>query len=728
MYIALVNIHGLVRSENIEMGRDADTGGQIRYVIDLINQLSENPDVQVDLFTRKIGDKRVSEDYQKPIEQINENCRIVRLPCGSSKYIRKEKLWPYLDEYVDRMIEYFRKEKREPDIIHGHYADAGYIAREISNVFNTPMVFTGHSLGRNKLDYLLSLGMSRERVEEYYFMNKRIKEEEENLRKADLVITSTEYERDELYTVYENSSIPKFQVIPPGLNLGKFFPYYHYEIQDPSITEEQKLAQYDMVKELNRFYNNPDKPIILALCRPERRKNIDVLIGVYGKSKELQALANMAIVAGIRDDINSMEEGEQQVLTDMLLLMDRYDLYGKMAIPKHHSPERDVPELYRLAAMRRGIFVSAASVENFGLTFIEASATGLPFIGTNRGGVRDINKQCSSGILVNVENPDEIREAMLQLLTDEQHWDDLSRNGIEHTREVYNWKNHCEIYMNCLEELCEKYRQGKIRKAPYAKSLAKRMSSISYLLIVDIDNTLIGDEQSIEELKEVLEANRDKLGFGVATGRDLDSTKEVLQQYDIAPDVMITSVGTEIYYGNEESFDKGWCNYIRRRWRPDKIRQVLGTFDELELQGYQGAQMDHKISYYVKEGRFDPTLLNRVKSALDEGKCSCNVVFSHEALLDILPYRASKGNAVKYLGWKWQISSSRIITAGDSGNDRDMLSGPMKGIVVANYEESMEELKSSKRIYFSDRPYAGGIIDGLKHYKVISQKSGGEEE
>ncbi len=721
MYIALVNIHGLVRGENIEMGRDADTGGQTRYIIDLIKQLSTYPDIKVDLFTRKLGDKKVSHDYSKEIETISKHCRIVRLPCGGKKYIRKEKLWPYLDEFVDRMIEYFRKENQVPDIIHGHYADGAYAAREVSGVFNTPLVFTGHSLGRVKLEYLLSSGLTREKIEDYYNITRRINEEEQALKKADLVITSTEFERDEMYGIYENRDHAEFKVVPPGLNLEKFFPYYHYEIQDPSITEEQKLAQFDMIKQINRFYTNPDKPIILALCRPERRKNIDVLIDVYGKSKELQAIANLAIFAGIREDINSMEDGEQQVLTDMLLLMDRYDLYGKMAIPKHHNPERDVPELYRIGAMKRGVFVSAASVENFGLTFIEASATGLPFVGTNKGGVRDINKHCESGVLVDVDKPEKVRNAVKKILTDEQYWDKLSKNGVEHTRQVYNWKRHCDLYLKNLESVRKKYAEGQAKQAPYSKSLAKRMSSLSHLLIVDIDNTLIGDAESLQELKSILEKHHDTLGFGVATGRDMASAREVFEQYDFPiPDLLITSVGTEIYYGSQESFDKGWSNYIRRRWQPEKIWEILSSFKELELQGYEGSQRRHKISYYVREGVSSEDLLGRIQSAFDERRCAANLVFSHDSLLDVLPYRASKGSAVKFLGWKWQIDLDNIITAGDSGNDRDMLVGPMKGIVVANHEESMLELKKSKKIYFAKEKFAGGIIDGLKHYKIIS--------
>ena len=98
-----------------------------------------------------------------------------------------------------------------------------------------------------------------------------------------------------------------------------------------------------------------------------------------------------------------MEENEREVLTDMLLQMDRFDLYGKLAIPKKHDFATEVPELYRLCAESRGVFVNPALVEPFGLTLIEASACGLPIVATNDGGPVDIVTNCDNGILVDVQ-------------------------------------------------------------------------------------------------------------------------------------------------------------------------------------------------------------------------------------------------------------------------------------------------------------------------------------
>src|SRR5690606_16023806 len=113
------------------------------------------------------------------------------------------------------------------------------------------------------------------------------------------------------------------------------------------------------------------------------------LLDAYGQSPELQDLANLVIVAGSRDDVEEMDKGPRGVLTDLLLRIDRYDLYGKVAYPKRHEPD-EVPEIYRAAARSGGVFVNPALTEPFGLTLLEASASGLPVVATDDGGPREI--------------------------------------------------------------------------------------------------------------------------------------------------------------------------------------------------------------------------------------------------------------------------------------------------------------------------------------------------
>lgn len=170
LYFQLFSIHGLLRHQSMELGRDADTGGQIKYVVELAETLSRHEQVgRVDLFTRLIIDKRVSDDYSRPVVAVSDKFRIVRIQCGGKKYIRKELLWPYLDEYIDRTIKFIKRDKLRPDIVHGHYPDAGYVAITLSEYFSTPFIYTGHSLGHPKKKRLLTEGMSDEEIQKKTF-------------------------------------------------------------------------------------------------------------------------------------------------------------------------------------------------------------------------------------------------------------------------------------------------------------------------------------------------------------------------------------------------------------------------------------------------------------------------------------------------------------------------------------------------------------------------------
>ena len=145
-YLQLFSPHGLIRSVHPEIGKDKDTGGQVKYVLELLTSLSENKNIRkVDLFTRRISDKRAASSYSEPIERINEKARIIRINCGGSTYRRKENLWDHLDEFTDKTIRFIEQEDDYPDVVHGHYADGNYIAQQLSKVYGIPFFATGHS-------------------------------------------------------------------------------------------------------------------------------------------------------------------------------------------------------------------------------------------------------------------------------------------------------------------------------------------------------------------------------------------------------------------------------------------------------------------------------------------------------------------------------------------------------------------------------------------------------
>jgi sucrose-phosphate synthase len=159
LYIVLISVHGLIRGRNLELGRDADTGGQTKYVVELAKALTKQPNVErVDLITRRIIDSEVSPDYAEPIEPLVENAQIVRIEAGPEGYIRKEELWDHLDSFADNLLTWLHRQPRLPDILHSHYADAGYVGVRLSHWTGLPLIHTGHSLGRDKCRRLLAMG------------------------------------------------------------------------------------------------------------------------------------------------------------------------------------------------------------------------------------------------------------------------------------------------------------------------------------------------------------------------------------------------------------------------------------------------------------------------------------------------------------------------------------------------------------------------------------------
>ena len=718
LYIQMFSLHGLVRSHNMELGYDADTGGQIKYVIELGKALSQHKEIgQVDLFTRLISDKAFSEDYSQAIETVNEKFRLIRIQCGGKKYIRKELLWPHLDEYVANTVKFIRQHRSIPDIVHGHYADGGYVAKELSKAFGLPFVFTGHSLGRSKKERLLAQGTHEGVLNRQLKIDHRIEMEEQILRDVDLVVTSTKQEVETQYDPYLNNDQPEYQVIPPGICIEKFEPFYYGQSHGELRSEEAMFANASLLNELDRFFQNPEKPIILMLCRPDKRKNIEGLIQAFGEDHDLQAIANLAIFAGIRKDIAQQEEGAREVLTRMLLLMDKYNLYGKMAIPKKHDFENEVPELYRIAAERRGVFVNPALTEPFGLTLLEASATGLPVVATNDGGPRDILENCQSGILVDPGDPHTISRAIKDILVHENRWEEFSKNGILNTRKHYTWESHAHTFSETIHNLVDQHRALQKEKVDQTPPVGVRIANLAHMLITDIDNTLLGGaEEPIHHLMTDLKKHRNHLGFGVATGRVLESAVAVLEKNKIMPpDIIISGVGSEIHYGPNLERDKGWEALISKNWKREKIVSTLKAFDFLTLQDNE-VQRPYKISYHMAP---DKDRLAMIHNLLARNRCRYQLIYSHEKYLDILPARASKGKAIRYISRKWEIPLTNILVCGDSGNDEEMLKGEPKAVVVGNYSPELEPLKSSRNVYFAHEEYAKGMLEGILYYGFL---------
>ena len=253
--------------------------------------------------------------------------------------------------------------------------------------------------------------------------------------------------------------------------------------------------------------------------------------------------------------------------------------------------------------------------------------------------------------------------------------------------------------------------------APHKSAFGRKLVKADLFIISDLDGTLVDEDKTdgLSEFKDWINEHKDKVVFGIASGRNRQITQEAFSKYDLPdPDILICSAGSEIYYTDKFIPDNGFESHIDHHWKRKELENALSKFPGIHLQE-PVRQWRFKLSYYVNENFSEDDLANLYKF-LDDNKLRAKVLLTENLYLDLLPFRASKGSAVRYLSYKWKLPLQHFITAGNSGNDIDMLKGKARGIVVSNYSPELEPLKKNKLIYFSKEPLSKGVLDGIKYH------------
>jgi sucrose-phosphate synthase len=440
---------------------------------------------------------------------------------------------------------------------------------------------------------------------------------------------------------------------------------------------------------------------------------LEMLVKVYGESEQLQDLANLVMVLGTRDDLRELPRAQQAIITNVLYLIDRYNLYGKVAYPKSHAP-RDVPELYRLAVVLKGVFINPALTEPFGLTLLEAGATGLPIVATNDGGPRDIIANCRNGLLIDPLDGSAIEHALLRMLTESDQWTEWSANGVSGTREHYSWAKHASRYLRDVGDILDHASAPVLKDRPRAR----RLPEFDRLIITDLDNTLTGDDEALAEFVEIVHQH-DHVGFGVATGRRLDSAMQLIDELGLPrPDLIDTDCGTQLHYGEDLTPDRSWRKSIGYAWKPEEIRAVLD-----QLPGFYPQDDEHqsefKISYEL-DTKLSPSTV-KIKKILREAGVRAKVILSLDMYLDVIPVRGGSDLSMRHVLWKWGFAPEHVLVAGDSGNDAGMLLGRTLGVVVANHSKELNRLRNRPRVYFAQASHAAGILEGIQYYNFLDK-------
>ncbi|WP_299649057.1 HAD-IIB family hydrolase [uncultured Jannaschia sp.] len=676
MYILHIALGGCLTFPAVRYGVTEDTGGHIAYILGAVTAQAKRTDVdRVDIVTRAFDDPDLGSDHMHLVQTIGPKSRILRLATSDRRYLAKEALAAERPALERAFADLIGRMGRKPDVIHAHFSDAVMTVRRAAARHDIPVVYTPHSLGIDKQACLKGPGCA--------VLARRIDEEREALATARAIVVSSRDEAERQVEAYDADVAAAVHRVAPGVNLPAA----------PSGT----VAASALV---DPYLTDPERPMILAVARPVIRKNLLGLLRAYAEHPTLRDRANLVILAGQRGGGIVQNEESRRVTDALLREAARPDLAGRVALPPRHAPKA-VPQLYRLAAARGGVFVNPALHEPFGLTLLEAARFGLPVVATREGGPADILETIGHGTLVDPTDASAIGAAIDALISDRTEWQ-RAASAARRNMQAFDWNRWADRVQRVYSEFQRPRRS---------------FAQPRHLLASDIDGTLTGSAASARRFGSWVAKNR-HIPFAVATGRSIVEARNVLHAWSLPePDIFITAVGTELHVREADGrfhLCHDYASRLHEDWDRDAAWRVL-TSSSLELQP-SIEQRRWKLACYGSQ-REAELLRERYRRS----GVAVRIVASHGNLIDILAPNGGKAAAVAAAARRFGLNLTDCITAGDSGNDSDMLVASGLGILVANARPEMATLHGG-RIYRAEASHAAGILEGLAHLGLVREE------
>lgn len=265
------------------------------------------------------------------------------------------------------------------------------------------------------------------------------------------------------------------------------------------------------------------------------------------------------------------------------------------------------------------------------------------------------------------------------------------------------------------------------------------------LLCCDLDRTVLpnGSQPESPQARPLFRsiAQRPELTLAYVSGRDRSLLLEAIHDYDLpVPDYAIGDVGTTIYEirDNEWHSWDAWAEEIAPDWagqRHDDLLSLFGDIDTLTPQETE-KQNTFKLSYYAPEDTDRDALLAEMDARLQKLGVQASLIWSideaaHTGLLDVLPRRATKHHAIRFLMAHKGFNETNTVFAGDSGNDLPALTSGLQAVLVHNArpevrDEAIQTVQTrgiADRLYLAQGDflgmngnYAAGVLEGLAHF------------
>jgi phosphatidylinositol alpha-1,6-mannosyltransferase len=207
----------------------------------------------------------------------------------------------------------------------------------------------------------------------------------------------------------------------------------------PNGIDIKKFSKKTEVKELKEKLGIKDEKVILTLARLHPRKGQDIVIKALPYVLK-RVPKTKYVIAGTGEDFERLA-----------LLVEKYNLNGNV-IFSGYIPDDQIIKFYDLC----DVFVMPSRqegpwVEGFGISFLEASARGKPVIGGDHGGVREAIIDGQTGIVVNPYSPEEIAEAIINILTDKKYADSLGEKGRQRCLASFSWDSVAQRTLEAIK-------------------------------------------------------------------------------------------------------------------------------------------------------------------------------------------------------------------------------------------------------------------------------------
>jgi sucrose-6-phosphatase len=240
------------------------------------------------------------------------------------------------------------------------------------------------------------------------------------------------------------------------------------------------------------------------------------------------------------------------------------------------------------------------------------------------------------------------------------------------------------------------------------------------LFSTDLDGTLLGDPAAAVRFAGLWSgtdpAHRPLLVYN--TGRTVDNTRALVTARELPePDYIIGSVGTEVDAAPAKGGDEFWQE-LESGWNLAEVQRIVGQIPGIQPQPEVFANR-YKSSWFLTRARREQ--LSALEKQLRDAGLRAQIVYSCRYFLDVVPTAAGKGAALVWLCRQLSIPLDEVLVAGDTANDTGMFLLPgVKGILVQNALPEIVAELAGQRVFHASSGMADGVIEGLRHYGVLS--------